>query len=94
MLAIVSVFSVWARIQILDTDEWVGLSSELLEQDEVHVALATYTVEQVYADGKVTTGLEERLPEDLSGLAGPLAGVLRAPLTNGVRVLLATDQFQ
>ena len=52
MLAIVSVFSVWARIHLLDTDDWVGLSSELLEQDEVQVAPATYIVEQVYADGR------------------------------------------
>ncbi len=77
ILAILSVFSVWARTQLLDTDEWVDLSADLVERPEVQDAVAAYLVEQVYADGKVATGLEELLPEDLSGLAGPLAGVIR-----------------
>ena len=94
ILAIVSVFSVWARTQLLDTDEWVSLSTELAEQPEVQDAVATYLVEQVYADGNVTAGLEQALPEDLSGLAGPLAGVIRGPLTDSVTVLLASEQFQ
>ena len=94
VLAILSVFSVWARTQLLDTDEWVGLSTELLEQPEVQQALSAYLVEEVYADGKVTAGLEQLLPEDLSGLAGPLAGVIRGPVTDGVENLLASDRFQ
>ncbi|MFW2332833.1 hypothetical protein [Ilumatobacter sp.] len=94
VLAVVSVFSVWARTQLLDTDEWVNLSTELVDQPEVQDAVATYLVEQVYADGNVTEGLEEVLPEDLSGLAGPLAGVIRGPLTDSVAVLLSSDQFQ
>ena len=94
VLAVVSVFSVWARTQLLDTDEWVDLSTELVEQPEVQDAVSAFLVEQVYADGNVTTGLEEVLPEDLSGLAGPLAGVIREPLTGAVAGLLATDQFQ
>lgn len=94
VLAIVSVFSVWARTQLLDTDEWVDLSTELVDQPEVQDAVAAYLVEQVYADGNVTTGLEEVLPEDLSGLAAPLAGVIREPLTAGVAGLLDTEQFQ
>lgn len=94
VLAIVTVLSVWARTQVLDTEEWVRLSTELLEQPEVQEALSIYLVEQVYADDKVTTGLQELLPEDLSGLAGPLAGALRGPVTNGVESLLASDRFQ
>jgi len=93
-LAIVSTFSVWAKTQLLDTDEWVDLSSRLVEQPEVQSAVANYLVEQVYADGAVSEGLEEVLPDDLSGLAGPLAGVIRRPLTDSVELLLASDRFQ
>lgn len=94
VLAIVSVFSVWAKTQVLDSDEWVGLSSELLVDPDIQDALAKYLVEQVYADGQVSSGLEEILPEDLSGLAGPLAGAVRGPLTDGVQGLLASERFQ
>lgn len=94
ILAILSVFSVWARTQLLDTDERVDLSTELVEQPEVQDAVAAYLVEQVDADVKVATGLEELLPEDLSGLAGPLAGVIREPPTGGVAQLLSTEEFQ
>lgn len=94
ILAIVSVFSVWARTQLLDSDEWVDLAAELVDRPEVQDAVATYLVEQVYADDNVTEGLEQALPEDLDGLAGALAGVIRGPLTDSVATLLDTEQFQ
>ncbi|MGI9623088.1 MAG: hypothetical protein ACR2PK_09660 [Acidimicrobiales bacterium] len=94
ILAIVTVFSVWGKTQLLDTDEWVELSTGLLEEPEVQETLATYLVETAYDEGDVAASLEETLPEDLSGLAGPIAGALRGPLTDGVQLLLSSDAFQ
>jgi len=92
IIAIVSVFSVWLRTQLLDTDEWVDLSGELLEEPEVQEALSEYLIETVYEETDVVSALEEQLPPDLEGLASVAAGALRGPLTDGVERLLASDQ--
>jgi hypothetical protein len=92
IIAIVSVFSVWLRTQLLDTDEWVDLSGELLQEIEIQEALADYLVETVYEETDVVGALEEQLPPDLEGLAAVAAGALRGPLTDGVEKLLASDQ--
>lgn len=94
VLAILTVFTVWGRTQALDTDEWVTLSTELLDEPEVQQALSEQLVEALYDDGDVVAGLEELLPEDLEGLAGAVAGALRGPLTDGVEQLLDSDRFQ
>lgn len=60
LLAIVSLFSVWARVQLLDTDEWVDLSVRLIEQPEVQDAVASELVGARYADGTVAEGLDRR----------------------------------
>jgi hypothetical protein len=92
IIAIVSMFSVWLRTQLLDTDEWVDLSGELLQEIEIQEALADYLVEAVYEETDVVGALEEQLPPDLEGLAAVAAGALRGPLTDGVEKLLASDQ--
>ncbi|MGI9603191.1 MAG: hypothetical protein ACR2QE_14990, partial [Acidimicrobiales bacterium] len=94
VVAILSALTVWGRTQALDTDEWVGLSTELLEQEEVQQAVSNYLVNVLYEEGDVTAGLEERFPDDFKGFAGPLAGALRGPLTDGVERLLSSDAFQ
>jgi hypothetical protein len=94
ILTILALLTVWGRTQALDTDEWVELSTELLDEPEVQEALSVFLVDVVYDEGNVATSLEARLPDDLDGLAEPLAGVLRGPLTSAVERLLDSDQFQ
>jgi hypothetical protein len=94
VLAVVSALTTWVRTQALDTDEWVGISQELLRQPEVQEALAVYLTDQLYAEVDVAAELEDLLPEDLSGLAGPLAGALRQPATEAVERLLASERFE
>lgn len=94
ILGIVAVFTVGARTQMLDTDEWVNLSSELLDEPSVQESLAVYLVDTVYTEIEVDTELAELLPEDLEGLASPIAGALRGPLTDGIKDLLDSDAFQ
>lgn len=94
VLAIVSAFTVWTRTQMLDTDEWVGLSTELLDEPEVQEALAVYLTDTLYEQGNLTERVEERLPSEFEGLAGLVSGALRDPLTAGTERLLASDRFQ
>ena len=94
LLAVVSVFSTWVKVQALDTDAWVSLSGQLLDEPEVQSALATYLVDEAYRQLDVAAEVDEALPEDLKGLAPLVAAALRGPATSGVERLIASDQFR
>jgi len=85
---------VWVKEQLLSTPRWVETSDKILADPRVQNTLATYLVDEVYASVDVSDAIADRLPEDLKGLAGPLAGALRAPATTGVERLLASPQIQ
>lgn len=94
VIAILSAATTWVRTQALDTDQWVAASAEVIADPEVQDALATYLVDELYATGDVNEALESALPNNLDGLAGPLAGALRAPVTEGVERILARPRIQ
>lgn len=93
VLAVVSTLTTWVRAQMLDTDEWVQISDELLAEPQLQNALATYLTNELYARVDVEAELGKLLPDDLSGLAGPLAGALRSPTESAVEQLVASDRF-
>ena len=86
--------SLWVKRQALDTDNWVAASDEVLLDPDVQTALATYVVDELYANVDVQGSLAEQLPENFRGLAGPIAAGLRQPATLAVEKLLATSRFQ
>ncbi len=94
VLAVVTTMTTWVRTQALDTDQWVELSGDLLNEPEIQEALALYLSDQLFSTVDVAGALEERLPEDLSGLAGPLAGALRGPATDAIERIIASSRFQ
>jgi len=77
VIAFLAVFSIWAKRQALETDNWVRTSSELLEDEEIRTQLSIFIVDEVYANVDVRGEIESRLPPDLKGLAGPAAGGIR-----------------
>ncbi len=91
LIAIASALNVWVQRQLLDTDEWVAVSDELLEDDEIRAALSAFLVDELYDSVDVSAELEEKLPEDWKGLAGPVSAALRGPATDGVDSLLNTS---
>jgi hypothetical protein len=94
LLMVFATFSVWVQVQALDTDSWVALSDELLDEPEVQAALADFLVDQLYESIDVTGEFESRLPDDFKGLAGPLSAALRGPATGGVESLIGSEQFR
>ena len=76
-LGFLSILARWADQQALDTNQWVDTSTELLENEEVRNTLATYLVDELYANVDVAAELRERLPPELQALAGPAAAGLR-----------------
>jgi hypothetical protein len=93
VIAVLSALTTWVRTQALDTDQWVSVSAELLDEPEVTEALSLYITDQLFTQVDVAGELESLLPEDFSGLAGPIAGALRGPATDGVERILESDRF-
>ena len=94
LVILVGSLTVWVKRQALDTESWVDTSTRLLENDEVRQALSVYIVDQLYANADPQGVLEERLPENLQGLAGPIAGALRQPAVEGVDEFLQRPRVQ
>lgn len=94
VLAVVSIFSTWVRVQALDTDAWVDLSDELLQDPDVQETLSTYIVDQLFDQIDVSAEIEDGLPENLQVLAGSLSAALRGPATDAVQGVISSDQFR
>lgn len=94
IVVLVGSLTVWVKRQALDTDAWVNTSSQLLENDQVRQALSVYIVDQLYESADPEAVLQEQLPENLQGLAGPIAGALRQPAVEGVDRFLQRPRVQ
>ena len=94
VVMVLSTLNTWVERQLLDTDAWVDASTALLEDDAVREELSLRLVNALYENVEVGEAIDERLPEQLQGLGGPLAGVLRDPLTNTADRLLQTEPVQ
>ncbi len=94
LVILVGSLTLWVKRQALDTDSWVATSSNLLEDDDVRMALSVYIVDELYTSADPQAALEERLPTNLQGLAGPIAGALRQPAVEGVDRFLQRPRVQ
>ncbi|MCW2982681.1 MAG: hypothetical protein JWR63_251 [Conexibacter sp.] len=72
VVAIVAALGAWADRQLLDTDEWVSTSGQLLRDPAVQAATAAYLSDQVVDTPQVTAQIRDALPPRLAPLAGPL----------------------
>src|SRR5256885_10532167 len=77
VLTVLAIFALWVNRQALDTNEWTGTSTRLLQDARVRSALSTYLVDQLYANVDVAGELRSLAPKDLKPLAGPAARRLR-----------------
>ncbi len=77
LLLLVGSLTVWVKRQALDTDNWVAASSQLLEDDQVRALVAEELVDALFSGRDVEARIQDRLPPQLEGLAGPATGLLR-----------------
>jgi hypothetical protein len=77
LLAVLSLLAGYVRFQALDTETVQGTAGDLIADDEIREQVAASLVEQLYANVDVAAALEQRLPAELNGLAGPAAAGLR-----------------
>jgi hypothetical protein len=89
---------VWAERQLLDTDQWVDTSDELLENEPIRTALGLFIVDRLFDSEEVQAQIEEVLPPRLDPLAGPAAaGLKEVARRNAPRLLgnaLALDAWR
>jgi hypothetical protein len=88
LLAFLALPAVWLDRQALNTDNWSETSSELLEDDAVRAQVASYLVDQIYANVDVQGELAEVLPPRAKPLAGFAAGGLQQVADTAVQNLL------
>ena len=94
LLALVGVFALWADRQLLNTDNWTEMSSELLQDGAIRGQLADYLVDQVYANFDVQQQIADVLPEQAQALAAPAASGLRNFAEQGANELLARPRAE
>ncbi len=91
-IAIGASFNAWLNRELLDTDNWVEVSDEVLADPAVRSALSVYLVDELFSYVDVSAQLEDRLPDSLQVLAGPISQALRQPAIDGVDRLLASPK--
>lgn len=89
-----AIFTVWADRQLLDTDNWVETSGQLLEDEAIRAQLALFITDEVYSNVPVQQELANVLPPRLQPLAAPVAGALRDLIERGALRFLARPKAQ
>jgi hypothetical protein len=90
LVLILGMTAVWVQRQVLDRDEWVDTSVDLLENDDVRRAIGLYLIDELYANVDVAGEIQGVLPERLQPLAQPAAGALRRAAEQNAGTLLGT----
>ena len=94
LLLFPALLSIWANRQVLNTDNWTRTSTQLLQNRLIRDQLATYLVDQVYANVDVQAEIARALPPRLDPLAGPAATGLRELAERTAKRALARPQAQ
>jgi hypothetical protein len=94
VIAFFSVFAVWAKRQLLETDTWTNTSSQLLQNQDIRNAVADFLVTQLYSNVDVQSELAKHLPSNLKPLAGPASGGLRELALRIAQQALAEPKVQ
>ena len=77
IIGIVSVFALWSKRQLLETETWTTTSERLIQHPDIQAALSNFIVTTIYDNVDVEAELANRLPPQLAPLAGPVSGALR-----------------
>lgn len=94
IIGIVSVFALWTKRQVLETETWTDTSEELIQDSDIQAALSTFIVSAIYDNVDVEGELAGRLPPQLAPLAGPVAGALRGAADDVTRKALEQPKVQ
>lgn len=94
LFVVLSLIAGYVRFQGLDTATVSDTAGQLVADEEIREQVAATLVEQLYANVDVEAELEERLPPDQKGLAGPVAAGLREVSDRTANAMLERPRVQ
>jgi hypothetical protein len=94
VLLVFSITANWVQRELFNTDEVSNTTDEILEDEDVQEALATYSVDQLYANVDVEGQIAGRLPSGAEALAVPATAATRQLALNVAERALASPQVQ
>lgn len=94
ILAVLSLIAGYVRFQALDTGTVENTAGDLIADPEIRNQVAATLVDQLYSNVDVEGTLNERLPADQKGLAGPIAGAIRLAADPAAQRILARPAVQ
>ena len=94
LVLVVSIVANWVQSQLLDTNQVKSTTDQILADTDVQQALATYSVDQLYANVDVQGQIQNQLPSAAKPLALPVAAATRQLATNAAERALASPQVQ
>ncbi len=93
-LTVLAILSTWVDRQIFDSQEWGETSLEMLQDPAIQDQVATFAVDELYANVDVEAELEDILPGDFKSLSGVAAGGLRQVADQGAKQALNNQRVQ
>ena len=94
LLLLLSSFAIWINRVALNTGVFSDTSSSLLDNPEIRSAVANRAVDELFASVDVQAEVEQQLPADYQGLAGPATAGLRQASYQIVDRALEQPAFQ
>jgi transcriptional regulator with XRE-family HTH domain len=94
VVLIISIIANWVQREVFDANKFKDTTDQILADEDVHRALAFYTVDQLYANIDVQGQIESRLPSAAKPLALPVSAATRQLATNVAEQALASPQVQ
>jgi hypothetical protein len=94
LLLLLSSFAIWVNRVALNTSVFSDTSSSLLDDPAIRSAVANRTVDELFANVDVQAEVEQQLPADYKGLAGPATAGLRQASYQIVDRALEQPAFQ
>jgi hypothetical protein len=94
VLMLVSSLTIWAKRQLLDTDQWTASTAQLLESPQIRAALAVKLEDALYQRVDATAAVRARLPEQAQAAAPVIAAALQNGSGRAIESFLATPRAQ
>ena len=94
LLTVVSILSTYVKREALDEGQFKDTSRELIANPQIQEQVAAVMVDALYSNVDVSGELKSKLPENLAGLAAPIAGISRGLADRAAIELLARPRVQ
>jgi len=94
LLALISVFAVFARNQLLNTDNYVATVAPLGSNPAIQSNIATIAADQLLAKVDVRHEIEQVLPPRADVLAGPLTSAVNSAVHAAANKITHSERFE